>query len=106
MPNEISIEHILPQNPPKDSQWRKNFSDAERDEWTDKLGNLSLVTKHKNSSLSNLDYEEKKSRYFDRGGIERFPNLIRVLTKYDSWTPVDLKQNHADVVRKLLETYR
>lgn len=104
--NEISIEHILPQNPPKDSQWRKNFSDTERDEWTDRLGNLSLVTKHKNSSLSNLDYEEKKSRYFDRGSIERFPNLIRVLTKYERWTPAELKQNHADVVRTLLETYR
>lgn len=103
--NEVSIEHILPQNPPRDSQWKKDFSDAEREEWTDKLGNLALVTQHKNSSLSNLNYEEKKRRYFQQN-IERFPNLIHVLNTYDKWTPTELKQNHADVVRKLLETYR
>lgn len=102
--DEISIEHILPQNSPRDSQWRKNFCDLERTEWMDKLGNLALVTKHKNSSLSNLDYEEKKRRYFQQN-IERFPNLVRILNKYDKWTPFELKQNHEDVVRKLLEAY-
>lgn len=103
--DEISIEHILPQNPPAQSQWQKNFSASEREKWTDKLGNLSLVTKHKNSSLSNLDYEEKKRRYFQQN-IERFPNLIRVLNRYDKWTLVELKQNHVEVVSKLLNTYR
>ncbi|MBR0287523.1 MAG: HNH endonuclease [Selenomonadaceae bacterium] len=89
----------------KNSQWRKNFSDAECDEWTDKLGNLALITKHKNSSLSNLDYADKKQRYFKQN-VERFPNLNHVLNTYNDWTPVELKQNHAEVVRKLLETYR
>ena len=69
VPEEISIEHILPQNPPSQSHWQKDFSKEERDEWMDKLGNLALVTQHKNSSLSNLDFIEKKTRYFNRGGI-------------------------------------
>ena len=69
VPEEISIEHILPQNPPSQSHWQKDFSEEERNEWMDKLGNLALVTQHKNSSLSNLDFIEKKTRYFNRGGI-------------------------------------
>lgn len=35
MGNEkISVEHVLPQNPRKGSQWLKNFNDLEREKWT------------------------------------------------------------------------
>lgn len=105
IPPTVSIEHILPQNPPPNSQWRKDFSDAEREDWTDKLGNLILISRRKNSSLSNRDFVEKKKRYF-ANNIELFSNSVRVLNSYDTWTFADLKQNHADVVKKLLEAYR
>lgn len=42
-----SIEHILPRNPSADSQWVKDFSAAEREEWTNKLGNLVLISRMK-----------------------------------------------------------
>ena len=104
IPPTVSIEHILPQNPPPNSQWRKDFSDAERENWTDKLGNLILISRRKNSSLSNRDFAEKKKRYF-ANNIELFSNSVRVLNSYDSWTLAELKQNHADVIKKLLEVY-
>ena len=104
VPSTVSIEHILPQNPPPNSQWLKNFSDAEREDWTDKLGNLILISRRKNSSLSNRDFAEKKKRYF-ANNIELFSNSVRVLNTYDKWTPTELKQNHADVIKKLLEVY-
>ena len=56
----ISVEHVLPQNPSENSQWRKDFTDEERDLWTHRVANLVLISKRKNSKLSNLDYEEKK----------------------------------------------
>lgn len=60
-----SIEHILPRNPSADSQWVKDFSAAEREEWTNKLGNLVLISRRKNTSQGNRDYVEKKEKYFE-----------------------------------------
>lgn len=99
----LSVEHVLPQNPAGDSQWVADFTEAERAEWTDKLGNLVLITRRKNSSLGRLDYHEKKRRYFDKC-IDTCPNSLRVL-QYPRWTPAELRDNHEAVLRKLYEHY-
>ena len=99
-----SIEHILPRNPSADSQWVKDFSAAEREEWTNKLGNLVLISRRKNTSQGNRDYEEKKEKYFERN-IEMFPNSIRIYQNYPEWKLSDLKKNHSDVVTELLNVY-
>lgn len=104
-PATISIEHILPQNPSDRSRWKTDFTDDERDEWTDKLGNLALISRRKNTSQGNLDFEQKMSKYFEKN-IEVFPNSIRIYKKYKIWTPEQLKKNHAEVVEKLLDGYK
>ena len=97
---KLSVEHILPQNPDNASQWMKDFSEDERAEWTDKLGNLVLITRNKNSSQGRLDYQHKKKRYFDT-----CPNSLRVLRQYDKWTPAELEKNHETVLKKLRAHY-
>ncbi|MUU53391.1 DUF262 domain-containing protein [Helicobacter pylori] len=57
-----SIEHILPQNPDqgysaKEKSWAKNPHIAHA------LGNLLLIPKNANSSLSNKPFEEKRKAY-------------------------------------------
>ena len=99
-----SIEHILPRNPSADSQWVKDFSAAEREEWTNKLGNLVLISRRKNTSQGNRDYVEKKEKYFEKN-IEMFPNSIRIYQNYPEWKLSDLKKNHSDVVTELLNVY-
>lgn len=99
----LSVEHVLPQNPRPDSQWCKDFTDEQREEWTHRLGNLVLITTRKNTSQGNLDYAEKKSRYFERR-ITTCPNSLRVL-KNDQWTPIELEENHKSVLAKLREHY-
>ena len=99
-----SIEHILPRNPSADSQWVKDFSAAEREEWTNKLGNLVLISRRKNTSQGNRDYGEKKEKYFEKN-IEMFPNSIRIYQNYPEWKLSDLKKNHSDVVTELLNVY-
>lgn len=103
-PDTISIEHILPQNPPSTSQWSNNFTAIERDEWTDKLGNLSLISRRKNSAQSNKDFEIKKEKYF-KGNIELFSNSVRIYNQYNSWLLNDLIKNHDEVVEKVLKSY-
>lgn len=99
----LSVEHVLPQNPREDSQWRKDFSDVELEEWTHKLGNLVLITTKKNTSQGNRDYRDKLSNYFDKR-ISTCPNSLRVL-KNPVWTPATLKSNHDSVIKKLEEHY-
>jgi Protein of unknown function DUF262/Protein of unknown function (DUF1524) len=98
-PKEISVEHILPQNPSEDSQWTKDFTLEERNGWTDRLGNLVLISRRKNAAQGRLDYEKKKARYFAKN-IETFPNSLRVLQNHE-WTPRILFENHGAVLQTL-----
>lgn len=100
MPETISIEHILPQNPSKDSEWIKNFTDIERDEYTNKLGNLVLISRRKNSSQGNKDYSEKRSKYF-KNNIELFSNSVRVFNEFPTWNIEDIKVNQQIVSKKI-----
>lgn len=100
----LSVEHILPQNPAENSQWVKNFTTQQRDEWTHKLGNLVLITRRKNTSQGRLDFTEKVEKYFERN-IDTCPNSLRVLKKYRQWTPAELQENHSTVLSKIREQY-
>jgi hypothetical protein len=100
----LSVEHVLPQNPADDSQWVKDFSPEECAEWTDKLGNLVLITRRKNSSQGRLDYKEKKKHYFDKC-IDTCPNSLRVFKNYENWRPKELIENHRVVLEKIFGHY-
>ena len=70
---------------------------------TDKLGNLVLISRAKNSSQGRLDYKLKKSNYFEKS-IDTCPNSLRVL-RQENWTPVELEANHQTVIGKILQHY-
>lgn len=80
-----SVEHVLPQNPKSDSQWSQDFNEEERQEWTDKISNLVLLSKSKNSSARNYDFIEKKVKYL-QNRVSDYPRSIEVLS-HASWTP-------------------
>jgi hypothetical protein len=60
LPHELSMEHILPQNPKLGSQWLSDFNDQNREQWLNTLGNLMLLGKRKNTELGRLDFAEKR----------------------------------------------
>ncbi len=100
----LSVEHILPQNPKDDSQWKKDFTNAQREEWTNRLGNLVLISTRKNTSQGRLDYIQKKERYFDRR-ISPCANSQRVMSTNDQWTMKELLKNHQTVTCTLRQHY-
>lgn len=102
-PSQISIEHVLPQNPADNSQWKKDFTDDERDEWLHRLGNLVLISRVKNTSLGNLDYIEKKRKYFDTK-MDVFPNSLKMIQN-TTWDLPTLKNNHDRVITQLKKHY-
>ncbi|MDB5229672.1 MAG: hypothetical protein JWN76_477 [Chitinophagaceae bacterium] len=104
MPETISIEHILPQNPGDNSEWKIFYTDLEREEWTGKIGNLVLISRRKNSSQSNKDYAEKRDKYF-KNNVELFSNSIRIYQHFPTWTPADLTKNHNEVLVKIRQGF-
>ncbi|HFC8491176.1 TPA: DUF262 domain-containing protein [Neisseria subflava] len=101
-PKVISVEHILPQNPKSDSQWVQDFDNEQREEWTNKLGNLIILSRRKNSSQSNLDFAQKQQKYF-KGNVElgRSANIMACKT----WKIDDVQKNHNETLAKLKEHF-
>jgi uncharacterized protein with ParB-like and HNH nuclease domain len=103
--SQITIEHILPQTPSDSSQWKKDFTDIERAELTNKIGNLILLGRGKNASQGRLDYSEKHKKYF-ANNINTFPNSLRVFNKYQTvWTKTELDENQTNVITTLKNYY-
>ncbi len=103
-PDTISIEHILPQKPDPSSQWCKDFSDDDREKWTNRLGNLILLSRRKNTSLSNDDYSKKREKYF-KGNVELFSNSVTIWQNYLTWGLSDLMKNHEEKLVLTLDFY-
>jgi uncharacterized protein with ParB-like and HNH nuclease domain len=103
-PSKISIEHVLPQRPAPNSQWSKDFTNEKHAEWINKLGNLVLISRAKNSSLSNLDYIDKKKKYFNTT-MDVFPNSLKMIQN-THWDLTTLDTNHKRVVQLLKDHYQ
>lgn len=98
----ISIEHVMPQTPAEDSDWMKACADEEEhQELVHKLGNLVLLSRNKNSSASNYDFDKKKESYFKKGGHSAFV-LTHQVTDEDEWTPQVIRDRQKVLVEKLV----
>ncbi|AVD88554.1 DUF262 domain-containing protein [Pseudomonas sp. SWI44] len=103
LPDDISVEHILPQNPDGASQWVKDFNEEQREIWLHRLGNLMLLSRRKNTSLGNLDFASKRVRYFE-DRVESLPNSQRLLAM-GSFRLTDLEARHKDLLQRLKDSY-
>lgn len=101
----ISIEHILPQNPGANSQWVRDFNEDQRNYYTHRIGNLCLIGRKKNSSLGNLDYQEKLNRYFEKN-IGLLAHTQRIYKNYPTeWTPATVEENQQRVIKDIKEIF-
>lgn len=101
----ISIEHILPQNPKNGSQWVRDFDEAQRNYYTHRIGNLCLIGRRKNSSLGNLDYQEKLKKYFEKN-IGSFAHTQKIYKRYPTeWTPATVEENQQRVISDLMDIF-
>jgi len=102
-PGTITVEHILPQNPNKNSHWVEIFDEAERTEWTNKLGNLVLLSGRKNSKAKNFDFEKKKRVYFKEKSTPF--RITQYLENIDNWTLKELKARHQKLINDAKEIF-
>jgi Protein of unknown function DUF262/Protein of unknown function (DUF1524) len=65
LPDDMTVEHVLPRKLSASSPWRAWFPDPDvREQCTESLGNLLLVTKAQNDRASNHDFAYKLDVYF------------------------------------------
>ena len=102
-PGTITVEHILPQTPPEDSEWIERFGEKERMEWTNKLGNLVLLSGRKNSKAQNYDFDKKKDVYFKEKSTPF--RITHEVEDKDEWSLEELKLRHQKLLSDAKEIF-
>jgi hypothetical protein len=102
----LSIEHVLPVNPESNSEWRKNFSLSDQTEWVHKIANLVILSRRKNSSARNFDFDKKKSTYFLSGTKTVTFALTSQVLSHSEWTPRLLIKRQSELLAVLKKLWR
>lgn len=96
-----SIEHVFPQKPKAGSKWTTDPNFAEHQDVVNTIGNLLLLSRTKNSSASNQEFELKKTKYLnDR--VSDYPRSIKILAEKD-WTIDQIKKTTTKLVADVLK---
>lgn len=109
-----SIEHVAPQT--LKQEWRAVWNEADHNDLMNKLGNLVLLSRRKNSQAQNYDFKTKKEVYFSGGSLKNskkeqvgsvaaFPTVTRVLNVGDCWTPEIVRKNQREYVSLLVNAW-
>jgi hypothetical protein len=84
----ITTEHILPKKP-TNIYWTERFTPKQQEEWTDKLGNLTLLNAPKNTKAGNKPFPEKLKQYFKKKSDFLITNELE---NYKEWNMHLLKK--------------
>lgn len=97
-PSDVTIEHILPQDP---KEWHKHLSDIRDYEYRDlihRVGNLTLTKM--NSEASNDSFEKKKKIYGKSGYA-----ITRELAEKPDWTSKEIKERSSSMAKEALSLW-
>ena len=101
-----TVEHVLPQNPKYGSRWFDWFTAEQAEHWRNRLANLVLLTRAKNSEASNYEFEEKKKKYFESPhGVSTYALTTQVLREKE-WTPAHLAKRQKDLLGHLIREWK
>ena len=98
-----SIEHLIPRGWEKNWKLPTGVTEAERDDRVHLLGNLTLVTKSLNSSLSNDPWDKKKETLEERD--IGFMNKKIISAHSSNWTDTDVDARVKDLTEIVLELW-
>lgn len=101
----ITVEHVLPQRPPDDSEWTAWFTEDERLYWTHRLANLVVLNRRRNSGASNYDFAKKKQQYFAVDGQSSPFTITNQVLAIPAWTPELLEQRQKTLVDALVDLW-
>lgn len=102
--HKITVEHILPQKMTH-PYWKKRFDNDQYKEWLHKLGNLTLISRGKNSAARNLGFDEKKQAYERLNQKSPF-DITKELCDLPEWNMDALQKRHEKLKREIIKLWR
>jgi hypothetical protein len=88
--NQLNLEHVLPQNAvPED--WPA-FDQDELQQWSQRLGNMVLMTRSKNAKLGNKAYAVKQPALAAAGA-----HFTKSAAQYSVWTPEAVTERQSEL---------
>ena len=98
---DLTVEHVLPKKHGAGSAWRGAFPDApEREQCTEALGNLVLVSKAQNDKAGNLEFARKHAIYFPPSGGAALA-INEYVRRQKTWTPAQVRERDEDLMKRL-----
>ena len=105
-PSVLTIEHVLPQKLPTNSEWKTWWPDpGERKAWVHRLANLVPLNKKKNSSAQNYEFRQKCGIYFSGSkNVSSYALTSQVMAQKE-WTPKVVKARQQHLLKVLYENW-
>ena len=94
-----NIEHVLPERP--DEGWDQ-FDERQRDEFTHRLGNQTLLETALNRDLGNCAYDRKRVVFQE----SQFAITCRVAEEFDAWTVEKIRAHQQWMARQATDIWR
>lgn len=95
----VTIEHILPQKISND-YWKNRFNESEHEYWVHRIGNLTLISGHKNSEAQNSDFFKKKLIYKKLNNRVSF-DITKDLCEKNDWNIENLEKRQKLLKEKM-----
>lgn len=103
--SDATLEHILPQNPKANSDWRSNWTKDEIKLYLHDISNITLTMD--NSSYSNFEFKIKKGK---PGISPSYANSDirqeRKISSFSDWTPNTCKKRRKELITWIYERWR
>ncbi|WP_431129542.1 DUF262 domain-containing protein [Flagellimonas flava] len=96
---KLHLEHILPKT--LTPSWKENFTSDEIQQWTDSIGNLTLLSLRKNVQAKNNNFEEKKNAYRDKDNVSTSYVITQQVLEENQWNVASLQRRKEELLNKI-----
>ncbi|MCM8807787.1 MAG: DUF262 domain-containing HNH endonuclease family protein [Candidatus Omnitrophica bacterium] len=100
-PEEVNLEHILPENPRNLKADWPHFDEITHKTYVKRIGNLTLISSKLNERIANGDFKSKK-RFYKNSEIE----ITKRICEYKKWTPEIIEERQEDFANKAVEVWK
>lgn len=96
---KITIEHILPDS--LDEEWEKSFDAIQHDQYSNRLGNYTLLEEKYNKKCGQKPYLQKLEIYKDS-----VYKMTESLDQYSDWLPKSIEKRQAELAKIAAQVWR